>query len=491
MAVRIQQKPLAEIASSVSAKTPIGSMLRSREWSEIVPRQLREEAFFSATVESVRALAAAQRGLNQILTMARDDKGALAMDRSKWIAELQTLANRLGLRNPDESKRGGLQDFGSERRLALIYEQQISAARNKAYYLSGQDPDILDAWPAQELIRIRDAVQPRDWQRRWVDAGGELYAGGRMIALKTDPIWVAISRFGRPYPPFDYNSGMGLEEIDREEAEALGLIQPGERIEPVSHEDELARELKQADDPKWRAVMTAVFGQQIQFDKGKIRWKRTGAKPPAPAHTPKHPQKSPTAVSRSALLSFEPPEMPRYIAVLDIIDSVHDDGNLRPVDFNHAVKRGSNGTYFPFAGAVTVKRNAQPGAGEVTLVHEIGHWLDHKGIPSNEIYASEDANSPLVRVMDAIYRSEAFKNLANILNRRHRNYARSGRECWARAYAQFIAEESGNPLMLQRIRTVANGTVSGYPLGIQWMEQDFAPIRQEIKTAFQKMGWMK
>src|SRR5690606_9836911 len=110
------------------------------------------------------------------------------------------------------------------------------------------------------------------------------------------------------------------------------------------------------------------------------------------------------------------------------------------------------------------------------------------GIPSNEIYASEDANSPLVRVMDAIYRSEAFKNLANILNRRHRNYARSGRECWARAYAQFIAEESGNPLMLQRIRNVANGTVSGYPLGMQWMEQDFAPIRQEIKTAFQKMG---
>ena len=45
-----------------------------------------------------------------------------------------------------------------------------------------------------------------------------------MIALKNDPVWTALSRFGRPWPPFDYDSGMGIADIDRETAETLGLL---------------------------------------------------------------------------------------------------------------------------------------------------------------------------------------------------------------------------------------------------------------------------
>jgi hypothetical protein len=53
-----------------------------------------------------------------------------------------------------------------------------------------------------------------------------------MIARKDDPIWTKISAFGTPYPPFDYNSGMWVEEIDREEAEALGVIKPSTVVQP-------------------------------------------------------------------------------------------------------------------------------------------------------------------------------------------------------------------------------------------------------------------
>lgn len=57
-----------------------------------------------------------------------------------------------------------------------------------------------------------------------------------MIALRDDPVWRKISRFGSPTPPFDFNSGMGLSEISITEAERLGVIKPGERPagEPVS-----------------------------------------------------------------------------------------------------------------------------------------------------------------------------------------------------------------------------------------------------------------
>jgi hypothetical protein len=36
------------------------------------------------------------------------------------------------------------------------------------------------------------------------------------IAPKGDPIWTAISRFGLPYAPFDFNSGMILRPVRRD-----------------------------------------------------------------------------------------------------------------------------------------------------------------------------------------------------------------------------------------------------------------------------------
>jgi hypothetical protein len=45
-----------------------------------------------------------------------------------------------------------------------------------------------------------------------------------MIARKDDPIWTAISAFGIPYAPFDFNSGMDLMDVDHDEAVELGVI---------------------------------------------------------------------------------------------------------------------------------------------------------------------------------------------------------------------------------------------------------------------------
>lgn len=77
---------------------------------------------------------------------------------------------------------------------------------------------------------------PRPWRERWKEAGGKLY-DGRMIALRNDPIWRKISRFGSPVPPFDFNSGMGLEEVNRFEAEALGVELPSDGEEARKLED--------------------------------------------------------------------------------------------------------------------------------------------------------------------------------------------------------------------------------------------------------------
>ena len=61
--------------------------------------------------------------------------------------------------------------------------------------------------PYWELYRKETRVEPRNWALRWIESGGT-FKQGRMIAPVNDPIWTAISAFGLPYPPFDFNSGM-------------------------------------------------------------------------------------------------------------------------------------------------------------------------------------------------------------------------------------------------------------------------------------------
>ncbi|WP_417006553.1 hypothetical protein [Akkermansia sp.] len=97
------------------------------------------------------------------------------------------------------------------------------------------------AYPAQRLVRIRYSRQPRDWDARWREAAAAVnYEGvatdGSYIALLTSPIWRKLSRFDLPYPPFDFNSGMGVDPVDYEEAQRHGLTIPEATIEGMDGE---------------------------------------------------------------------------------------------------------------------------------------------------------------------------------------------------------------------------------------------------------------
>jgi len=83
-------------------------------------------------------------------------------------------------------------------------------------------------YPAWELTKLFQMEETVNWTERWQDCGGKIYSGNRLIATIDDPIWLKISDFGLPFPPFALNSGMGWREIGRAEAEELGVIQPGE-----------------------------------------------------------------------------------------------------------------------------------------------------------------------------------------------------------------------------------------------------------------------
>ena len=58
----------------------------------------------------------------------------------------------------------------------------------------------------------------------------------RLIARKDDEIWTRISRFGTPWPPFDFRSGMGVRDIRRDEAERLGVLKQDEMVRSLADE---------------------------------------------------------------------------------------------------------------------------------------------------------------------------------------------------------------------------------------------------------------
>lgn len=206
------------------ARRAVAGALRTADWAK-VPAAIRDRAFFSAGVENTRLLDLLRRRIDEALAGAAP--GEPGMSRERFIHLMRTDLGVVG-----EGDTNDLTDIASARRLGLIYDMAVEEAVAYVKWRAGMDPDILDEYPCQELIRVRDAMVPRDWEERWAAEGGE-FPDRRMIARKTDPIWTHISRFGRPWPPFDFNSGMALKNISRDEAESIGAIRKGEVLKPL------------------------------------------------------------------------------------------------------------------------------------------------------------------------------------------------------------------------------------------------------------------
>lgn len=271
--------PLAEAVKRINAKTPIGSVLTSAQW-EGMPHALRTRAQLSARVESARVMSTIQDKLAKRIGLLREEvaHGEAIVSRDSFIRDVRAIARAEGIETQDGNYTGTIRDIRSVARLGLIFDTQMQMAYEHAGWKMGQDPDVLNEFPAQRFLRVMTVEKPREgWPERWQAAGDSVNWEGAlpapMIALKTSGIWEALSRFGDPWPPFDYGSGMGLEDVDREEAEALGLVQPGEVVEPIEADFNANLEASvQGLSPSMLDELQRVFGDQIEVVDGAARW---------------------------------------------------------------------------------------------------------------------------------------------------------------------------------------------------------------------------
>ena len=261
-------------AELILQKALVGSNLDSSQWNQI-QAGFRNRAFFSSRVAEVNILAAmrervakyaeGETDLSNIRMMIRDD-----LRRANYA--------------PEPGQENTIHDLFSQARLDVIIKTNVAQARGYMQYIEGTSPGAFAAFPAQEFTRIRHSRKPRqDWPQRWAKAGGKVY-GGKMIALKDDPVWERLSVFGNPFPPFDWGSGMGVLDVDRKTAIRLGLISDEELRGKV-------QQLRQKPVPDFNANLQATvpvpnlrhdslcgqiliknFGDQVAIENSVVSW---------------------------------------------------------------------------------------------------------------------------------------------------------------------------------------------------------------------------
>jgi hypothetical protein len=225
-----QPMPYSEALAIAQGRGLLPTSLNSAELAQFPAAVLRRSTF-SATVEAVRVLEGIAAGVQAVLTGEASQREV----RDQLLALHDLLGTPSGPGLP-----GTVGDVPSQARADLQIRTLVETAQGLGWHTEGMQPDVLDAYPAQELRRFMQArYKVRDWPTRWALAGGRFY-GRRMIALKTDPVWARLGdrtlfadALGNPYPPFAFNSGMDVQDIDRAEAEALGLLAPGEKLLPA------------------------------------------------------------------------------------------------------------------------------------------------------------------------------------------------------------------------------------------------------------------
>lgn len=242
----------------------------SAAWSA-VNGALRDRAFFSSRIESIRFLELCRTRIKELLDDSRNSEGAVT-SRAQVVSDIMRAAREAGISQGTDR----ITDPGSMARANVIVDTNAAMAAGYASAIQSNSYGARLAFPAQELVRVEERERKRDWTRTWQQHGGRLY-GGRMIALKGDPIWVKISRFGNPYPPFDFNSGMGVEDVSFDEAVSLGVIEEDYKPPEASPLDNfnasLEAELKMDRKSDAFLALKDAFGDQIVEVDGKVTWR--------------------------------------------------------------------------------------------------------------------------------------------------------------------------------------------------------------------------
>ncbi len=476
----IRPAAFKDAVRKLNDKLPVTSVLKSREWS-MVPVAIRERAFFSARVENARFLQAARDGIDDFLKSEVEEtdggKALKAGGRERFVRIMREKMAEQGMPIVGPHV-GGVIEPTSTGRLRLIFETQTTMANDYAYFKHGnEDPAIRRAFPAQRFIREMPTPSPR----RSHDANDGV------VKLKSDlAFWLSmnareIGGFGVPYGPWGFNSGMGVEDVGRSEAIARGLMKADDPTPPPVPEEGFNADVIASTngiDPDIMRQLEKALGPKAKRKKDTIKLVPATEAMAAPLIPP-------MSVNFSLLGRPDKEMAEEFHRTLDAIDSVHGDGDMPKI--------GARLTAGKFTGkfgiaelndcAIRVWKNPYCGTGN-TVAHEIGHQI-HWHAFGKVLSDSQFANHP---VLSEFYKAvTSTRYYAGLVAKYGRgSYVPSMREIWARSYAQYITEKSGDAALMKDLEEKFTRWDYYKIPGEEW-----GGISAGIEHALRMKGWMK
>jgi hypothetical protein len=178
---------------------------------------------------------------------------------------------------------------------------------------------------------------------------------------------------------------------------------------------------------------------------------------------------------------------------LNEIDKIHSDGLLPKIPLKASVSKKNSGSYVYFIKQGVSKEitlSSHSPHPELTLIHEMGHFIDHQAIGTKGIHAS--VSDPIFEEWrKAVDATNSSKKLREISHQKNGKYYLSKHEQWARSYAQYIATKSEDKKLIAQLDNIRNNErYNEMYRNSQWQDDDFLPIMKAIDDLFITLGWI-
>ncbi len=187
--------------------------------------------------------------------------------------------------------------------------------------------------------------------------------------------------------------------------------------------------------------------------------------------------------------------------VLKAIDTVQFPKNLKIM---HVVMdsqvQGGEFIFYANRGPYEIRINPNGSHPELSLLHEVGHYLEWQSIPKIQNTYREFQMDPLFKAWnEAVYASPTRKHLSKVLENHQEGtqasidigYFLRTDELWTRSYSQYIARKTEMSVLFQQIAAenkVVTGNIRYKPY---WSWEEFSPIENAMDVIFAEAGWSK
>jgi len=207
-----------------------------------------------------------------------------------------------------------------------------------------------------------------------------------------------------------------------------------------------------------------------------------------------------TKVSKAIRLPRHPLSN-RLRKLLEMVDAVHTAANLKQVTIVMD-RRVTGGLFFTHAdtGPYSIYLNPYGSHPELSLLHELGHFLEWQCIPKDQHGPRDFATDLHFTVwLQAVYETQTTQRLLSLLEQQEEDtqsykdldYLLRAGELWTRAYSQYLAGKTSLSIISQEISAenkVVTGNITYKPY---WGREEFIPVQEVMDMMFTELGWIK